>query len=50
MRSEALAKGWCVFQAVLPFLHGEEGGSALHLNATAKEINSWIFTLCQLSP
>lgn len=49
MRSGALAEGWTVVQAVLPFLPGKEGGSALHLNATAKEINSWIFTLCQYS-
>lgn len=37
MRSEALPEGWRIFQAVLPFLRGKEGGSALHLNTTAEE-------------
>lgn len=40
MRSEALAEGQSIFQAVPPFLHGKEGGSALHLNLAAKKSNS----------
>lgn len=45
MSNEELPEGWSIFQAVLPFLPGKEGGSALHLDATAKKSNSWIFAL-----
>lgn len=40
-----VARGLEYFQAVLPFLPGKEGGSALHPNATAKKSKSGIFPL-----